>query len=283
MLGDVPFDKPGTHAEVRAMLQDAPDPIKRPASFYVWLVQVCDVYNDLPQGAYAYASWLQFAPAACRYGLFVIPVHPDTLPSCLGNARQPYACLFSLLSPIFTACSAIPQDLIPSLNLQTSHFLHDFYFTAAYFTYPEPYYPALVEACLDLPSTLHLTGFYYVGQQGLAVEVLLAADQQPLLHSDTVSFPYIPDTVKAPTRPQDLGPMVLRLWELPWEFRSLHPSDPDSMQIAEVLPEELCIRCRPFSVPTVFVLWTPLPTSTYDSCLRFSLHRYGRDIPIMWA
>ncbi|GCC42352.1 hypothetical protein chiPu_0026148 [Chiloscyllium punctatum] len=45
MIGDVPFDKRWTHAEVRAMLQDAPSPIKHPASFYGWLIQVCGIYN----------------------------------------------------------------------------------------------------------------------------------------------------------------------------------------------------------------------------------------------
>ncbi|GCC44148.1 hypothetical protein chiPu_0028344, partial [Chiloscyllium punctatum] len=39
MIGDVLFDKRWTHAEVCAMLQDARDPIKHPASFYGCLIQ----------------------------------------------------------------------------------------------------------------------------------------------------------------------------------------------------------------------------------------------------
>ncbi|GCC41639.1 hypothetical protein chiPu_0025650, partial [Chiloscyllium punctatum] len=95
--------------------------------------------------------------------------------------------------------------------------------------------------------------------EGLAVEFRLAADQQLLFRSDTVSLSYVPAVVKATTRMQDLGPMGQR------EFRPLDPSEADSLQAGELGLDRLCVRCRLVTVSQVFVLVTPLPTPSFGS------------------
>ncbi|XP_048476655.1 uncharacterized protein LOC125487974 [Rhincodon typus] len=48
MIGGVPILKPWTPAEARAMVSEAPDPLKRPNAFHNWLVQICMIYSPLP-------------------------------------------------------------------------------------------------------------------------------------------------------------------------------------------------------------------------------------------
>ncbi|GCC28955.1 hypothetical protein chiPu_0007390 [Chiloscyllium punctatum] len=48
-ISSTPMDKSWTHAEVRTMLQDIPDPFKRPMPLHNWLLQISAIYNCLLQ------------------------------------------------------------------------------------------------------------------------------------------------------------------------------------------------------------------------------------------